>query len=724
MKIQCSCGAKYSFDVTPENAGQPVRFVCPACGVDSSDLVNELIRRELSTPADAAATGAPEAPAVKTPRLRVAVHPAADAPAPTDPSDPADLADAPGVVFCSKHSHVPATEKCLICHKPICPQCMALFGYFCSPYCKSKAEAANLKVPTYAGLAWSVEARFWRRVWRVAGGLAVLVGLALVGLVWYNFYGALPHAVFSMPFAQHASAGACRLAGADQLIFLHGGTLARCDLKTKQTVWTQELITQKDVDALAARLSEMQSGEEYRKSGVQLQSIARRTLEAGLTLTMADSNVWVGNEALATRYDWDTGRAVQSVPLLTDNLAAAGAPDNAGGLPTAGGTPGRPLDPNKAADQAQSLTSPGRLALPALMANNVHQQQLMEAMRDEPSAKPKPTGPAATPPRMSVITVSGPAGLVQCSVELLEPHYVTRSAMKAPGKSVMTGDLNAGQGTAAVNETLNEMQRNNGGGTITEDQSRYRVTLRRDGVPDWTGEVTGLPAVYPLKTVVVIAAGSSVTVLDQAGKKIWAASLTYNVAPARTGAGGAPSPYGLGPCVEQGDTLYVVDEAVLTAFDLTSGNARWRLPSVGIVGLFIDDRGMLYVNTTTASPDKIKYSRQIDVEESIDAVLLKVDPRTGRNLWTAKTGGYAAYVSGPYIYTLQSHDKPEDDYQSDLIASLGKPSFLKLVRLDPQTGRILWEHDDTQAPLDIGFDHNTISLVFHGEVQVLRYLNW
>jgi len=334
MKIQCACGAKYSFEVTPENAAQPVRFVCPACGLDSSDRVNELIRRELSTEAIPAAA-APEPPAVKAPRLRVALHLEGGAPAPAEPSAPADAAEPPGVVFCAKHSQEPATEKCLICHKPICPQCMALFGYFCSPYCKSKAEAANLKVPAYAGLAWSVQARFWRRFWRVAGGLAVLGGLALAGLVWYNFYGALPHAVFSVPFAQRASAGACRLVGADQLVFLHGGTLARCDLKTRQTVWTQELFTQRDVDALAARLSEMQSGEEYRKSGVQLQAIARQTLEARLTLTVADRAVWVGNAALATRYDWDTGRAVQSVPLLGDGLAAAGAPDTAGGLPTA-----------------------------------------------------------------------------------------------------------------------------------------------------------------------------------------------------------------------------------------------------------------------------------------------------------------------------------------------------------------------------------------------------
>ena len=47
MKIQCSCGAKYTFDITPDMADKPVRFVCQQCGLDSSDFVNNLIRQEL-----------------------------------------------------------------------------------------------------------------------------------------------------------------------------------------------------------------------------------------------------------------------------------------------------------------------------------------------------------------------------------------------------------------------------------------------------------------------------------------------------------------------------------------------------------------------------------------------------------------------------------------------------------------------------------------------------
>ena len=62
MKIQCSCGAKYAFDISPEMAQNPVRFVCAACGVDASDMVNSLIRQQLGLPAaDAAPAPVPVA---------------------------------------------------------------------------------------------------------------------------------------------------------------------------------------------------------------------------------------------------------------------------------------------------------------------------------------------------------------------------------------------------------------------------------------------------------------------------------------------------------------------------------------------------------------------------------------------------------------------------------------------------------------------------------------
>jgi outer membrane protein assembly factor BamB len=199
------------------------------------------------------------------------------------------------------------------------------------------------------------------------------------------------------------------------------------------------------------------------------------------------------------------------------------------------------------------------------------------------------------------------------------------------------------------------MQRNRGGNTVEEDESRYQVTIHSPDsteAADWTGEVVGPPALFSLKTVNVLTAGKTVTVFDKTNKKLWQASLAYSV-PAGTGVmnfggdfAGENSQYGEGPCVERGDTLLVFDQAMLTAFDLATGNVRWRLPSVGIAGLFFDDKGMLYVNSTTASPENIKYSRQIDISQKTDTVFLKVDPRTGKTLWSVQPGTPISYLSG------------------------------------------------------------------------------
>ena len=107
--------------------------------------------------------------------------------------------------------------------------------------------------------------------------------------------------------------------------------------------------------------------------------------------------------------------------------------------------------------------------------------------------------------------------------------------MKAPpAKSALNGDLNVSQTAEVANETLNEMQRNRGGDTVEEDESRYLVSLRRpnsqDAAADWTGEVVGPPTVFSLKTVNVLTAGKTVIVFNKADKKLWQAAFTYNIA--------------------------------------------------------------------------------------------------------------------------------------------------------------------------------------------------
>ncbi len=319
---------------------------------------------------------------------------------------------------------------------------------------------------------------------------------------------------------------------------------------------------------------------------------------------------------------------------------------------------------------------------------------------------------------------------MQIAVHLLEEHIVTREAMKAPPKkSALDGDLTVSKTADAANEMLNEMQRNNGGGNVSEDQSRYQVTLHRPdstGTPDWTGEVIGPPQLFPLKTVNVLAAGRTVIVFDKSNKKLWEATLTYPISAGQREFGGAEPQFGDGPCVEHGDLLYVFDQAVLSAYDLATGNARWRLPSIGVVGLFFDGQGMLYVNTTTGNPDDIKYARQIDITKSTEAVLLKIDPRIGKTLWTVKPGGYICYLSGKYIYTLQSYDPNPTDREvlSDTLEGLQKPPYLHIARINPKNGRVMWDYTQDRAPVYFRFNDNFIELVFKKEVQVLTYLSF
>jgi outer membrane protein assembly factor BamB len=229
-----------------------------------------------------------------------------------------------------------------------------------------------------------------------------------------------------------------------------------------------------------------------------------------------------------------------------------------------------------------------------------------------------------------------------------------------------------------------------------------------------------------LETVNVIAAGKDVIVLDKSDKKLWSATLTYSVSGGR-GFSGEASKFGEGPCVEHGDTLYVFDQAVLSAFDAATGNARWRLPSVGVVGLFFDGQGNVYVNTTTGNPDDIKYSRQIDISRKTEAIVSKIDAKTGKTLWSIKPSGYVSYLSGKFIYVVDTYDPnpTDEDVVNDMVADLQKPPFLHIERIRPADGHILWEYYDRDGcPFDVRFDENSIQLIFKREVQVLRYLTF
>jgi hypothetical protein len=197
MKVQCQCGAKYAIDVTPDMARNPVRFVCPSCNLDLSAPINDLVRQELGVTGAApmaellsTSETAPPAPAAP---MRVSYKapaaPAPVAPAPTTAA-PAKLgisksastathgtavetAPQPGGNAaegkpCPKHQGEMSVASCYICRKPICPKCMELFGYVCSPLCRAKAESNGINVPVFAGQKSVIEGKMWSNVWQMS----------------------------------------------------------------------------------------------------------------------------------------------------------------------------------------------------------------------------------------------------------------------------------------------------------------------------------------------------------------------------------------------------------------------------------------------------------------------------------------------------------------------------------------------------------------------------
>jgi hypothetical protein len=482
-----------------------------------------------------------------------------------------------------------------------------------------------------------------------------------------------------------------------------------------------------------------------------------------LTLHVSGENIWVASGQNLTRHEWDTGKAgqiidvgesgpsqrdgdylvleggedgseVRRINLVTGEVKAGKIPgliqaSNSAPVFVARGRPGAgkgraaaEFDPAKLARDFQNLPLPNRLALPATLAAAANQERLKAELNGvDPAAAGQPnTGaiPSGGGDQLRVIPTSN--GFVQLSSHLTERRTVTRKVMKeAPGKSALDGPVGQAATVAIANEILNDIARERMGDSMEEDESHYQVTLRRAGAADWTGEVTGNPGFIPLATVDLVTGPKSVVVLDKTNKKLWETKLTHELT------GGDffehDSKWGAGPAVEQEDSLYLFDGGVLSAFDLRTGNARWRLPSVGIEGLFFDEKGMLYVNTTTAGPESVRLSRQIDVSQKTHNVVLKLDPKTGKTLWRAENDGMVRYLSGKYLYTVES-SAGETPSQLGMNFGAAMRPHIRIKRLSLSSGRVMWEHHQERAPLDVQFEKNEIRILFRKELQVLRFL--
>jgi outer membrane protein assembly factor BamB len=321
------------------------------------------------------------------------------------------------------------------------------------------------------------------------------------------------------------------------------------------------------------------------------------------------------------------------------------------------------------------------------------------------------------------------ANLVELRVKLLEPKVTYVQSIKPRGPTHITGNLTAGSSTADVaEEVFNDIKRDKTGGVKGVDESRYEVTLRRwlGGVTpvEWKGEVMGAPMFFSLKTVDLLVAGQRLMVFDKQNKEMFEAKLAYSINaryhPDRWDHHSVPA-------VEGPGGLYFFDEGVLTAFSLSAGEVRWRLTSVGISRVQFDEHGVLYVDSTSSSPEDIQYSDQIKLDKAAP-VLLKIDPSSGKILWQDADLGQRVFLSGPFLYSA-SANKGGAAIANGLAEALnapqsGAPVYFHIYRLDPAEGKKLWDFYREEAPDELHFQQTRFLLRFGSDVQVWKFLTF
>ncbi len=761
LKVQCNCGVKYAIDVTEANLANPVQLVCQSCGADNSDAVNYIIRQQFAGQTQTQPSLSPTRPTAPPPpatpvagagspkaQLRVAapVHSAG-------PAEPVDTG-APSVRPCLGHPGQFVSGQCLVCKKPMCPNCMEQFGYVCSVYCQSQAESQGIDVPAYLNQKTVVQSRSRGRARLIGATVALLVVTLLGALGWYWLVGSRPKVVFSVKLSENNYNTFCRLMGTDQALLRHGNRLARYDVIEKKEVWSVPVVTEKDLsEAAAEALAEQKKWKAEMQALFRNQAPSppasfaesagrRKPTEADEISELAEGmeeqllsrvRIHVSGEDICliyprkiVRLDWATGQA-KGETALPGKLVRVEATDHSL-LAICDNEPGRKILTHLKLASGETRTAeitppaPERPGTPRTVPGTTPARFAAAMVEDEDLGIEE--GIRVIPFRTELVNAG--RNIAQLTVKLVEKKIVSYKTMKEPTGSSALENVSAANSMAVANEVFNEWQKERTGGVRREDESLYRVTIDRflaEGSSPWTGEVSGPPKLYCLPSVDVLVAGKSLVVFDKSNKKLWESRLNYPVADSPLlddGMWDMDSLDRSAPCLERENTLYFFDQGVLTAFEIASGTVQWRLPSIGVSRLQFDNKGMLYVSTTDASPDKIQYSDQVDIMQKTAPVILKVDPKTGKTLWKAERTGQTCYFSGKFVYATESSAGETDPFR---ITAAVKP-HLRIYRLKPGNGRVIWEHYTGKSPTSIDFYENTIQVVFHDEMRILRFMSF
>lgn len=622
---------------------------------------------------------------------------------------------------------------------------MEQFGYVCGVYCRQQATARRIYIPVYANQKTVVAGKAQAKIKAIAAAVAVLV-IALLGVwFWYAWFARNPKVVYSIQFPK-ADLNNPRsfsrpdefyqLIGPAQLLSIKSRQVSLFDVNEQHTIWSAPLSSgaekaaaKSDPDSDSA-MSDDEEGGYY-----------------GSPHVVATSNdVWVAISDHLARFDRQTGspkstgikEKILNISVRPDSifvvsgerrkheiLANISLPDGnveteEVNFVTNAPPKAKPVAPTAPAPNPVVVTR-GRHGRFAAAANQPPVAQLKTFAAQAPAPSDDNADDSATLDDFETFFrqpyVPTGQNAVEMKTKLLEKKSVTHQAMKPKGKSVLdSGNVNASQGIELAQEMMNDARREETGGVEVENVSRYQVTLHRHlakDVPDWTGEVSGPPQFFSLKTVDVLFAGEGLIVFDKQNKRLWDAKLTFPVTHHYMDEDASV------PCIETKDALYFADAGTLTRFDLATGNVRWRYETVGITRMLADDHGGIYIVTSTAGPEQIQYSLQVNIHQKIKPVVMKIDAATGKVRWRNESIGDEIMLSGKFLYAtrvsmtyalLRLEEGPDTHYNLNL--------------LDPSNGSLIWNyHQGNRRVIKTEVQKNWILVQMEDEVVVMKFFS-
>lgn len=670
VKVICQCGVKFAFDIEPVNGRMPCAILCPSCGADATDAANAVIAEKLA-PAPPPPAPAP-GPFVKPMPLRVG-----SAAAPAQPVQVASAAaEESAIPHCPKHLEEIAVAECFVCQKPICTKCMEQFGYLCSSYCKGQAEARKLKVPVYGGQKKERIKRESVGQSFILTGSVVVVALLLGAYIYYWFVASHPHIKFKVETGPGSPFLNAAWVGEDRFIGITPSRLTMYKADDGSELWSANL----------------PANEIKGHKGSRDQMI----FPVQPLVKVISKDIWIGLPHHVLRLDGETGKQKQDIPLSAPAaefraseeafLAVSGNRTNDSKLMTrislANG--GVEMDATPITSGARRVAGITR-ALPGLQNTSLKNVDPKDEDADDYYS---------TEYKLDPDYVFTGANVAHITRRVLEERVEVHSSTK-PQKGPLIIDsqsARASQGLAAAQEFMNQGQPD-----TKVDLSLYSVTIRRyfGGGSEWTGQVTGRPYFFSQKTVDCLVAGNTLIVFNKNNQKIWEAKLTYGISPRY-----ADDEEEQGPALEVGNRLLFYDQGVLSCFDLKKGEAQWRVNSVGISGVVPDNQGNIYVSSTTAEPEAIRYDKQITFSNMVYPMIVKVQVGNGKVLWQSARVGTDAMVSNGIIYTTFSQISGAERISA---AAGGEeaPTHWRIFRLDPDSGKDLWEFHRIGVPHEV-----------------------